>query len=185
MWHSCVWLHTIFEVSHTHTTGMTHFLDLSKSLCYIGYTSAWSDVHSCVLMQEATTCSIFWDGISFQHLATVFISVFTLCYVCGLLFRGPPWRSSCPYWHEWWNGSIIHRNLKFRSRWRSVSSSTFRSFYGYGKNLTVPGGLEADLDTVLVTITFATSSTNRTPVIQLAVCNGHAWDVVTWEWLKK
>ena len=31
----------------------------SESLCYIGYTSTWLDVRSCVLMQEATT---------FQHL---------------------------------------------------------------------------------------------------------------------
>ena len=29
----------------------------------------------------------------FQHLATVLISVFTLCYGPGLLFRGPPYRS--------------------------------------------------------------------------------------------
>jgi len=64
-------------------------LQPSKSLCYIGYTSTWSDVRSCVLMQEATTCSIFYDGISFQHLATVLISVFPLCYGPGLLFRGP------------------------------------------------------------------------------------------------
>jgi hypothetical protein len=58
-----------------------------KSLCYIWYTSTWLDVRSCVLMQEATTFSSFYDGISFQHLATV-ISVFTLCYGPGLLFRG-------------------------------------------------------------------------------------------------
>jgi hypothetical protein len=31
----------------------------------------------------------FDDGISFQHLATVLISVFTLCYVVGLLLGGP------------------------------------------------------------------------------------------------
>jgi hypothetical protein len=37
-------------------------------------------------MQEATTFNIFYDGISFQHLATVLISVFTLCYGPGLLF---------------------------------------------------------------------------------------------------
>jgi len=65
-------------------------LQPSKSLCYIGYTSTWLDVGSCVLMQEATTCNIFYDGISFQHLATVLISVFTLCYGPGLLFRCPP-----------------------------------------------------------------------------------------------
>ena len=40
-------------------------------------------------MQEATTFSIFYDGTSFQHLAAVLISVFTLCYGPGLLFRGP------------------------------------------------------------------------------------------------
>ena len=44
---------------------------------------------SCVLMQEAITFNIFYDGIAFQHLATVLISVFTLCYGTGLLFRGP------------------------------------------------------------------------------------------------
>jgi len=65
-------------------------LQPSKSLCYIGYTSTWLDVRSCVVMQEATTFSIFYDGISFQHLATVLISVFTLCYGPGLLIRDPP-----------------------------------------------------------------------------------------------
>jgi hypothetical protein len=40
-------------------------------------------------MQEATTFSIFYDGLSFQHLATELISVFTLCYGPGLVFRGP------------------------------------------------------------------------------------------------
>jgi len=64
-------------------------LQPSKSLCYIGYTSTWLDVRSCVLMQEATTFKIFYDGISFQHLATVLISVFTLYYGPGLLFCGP------------------------------------------------------------------------------------------------
>ena len=29
-----------------------------------------------------------YDGLSFQHLATVLISVFMLCYGPGLLFRG-------------------------------------------------------------------------------------------------
>jgi hypothetical protein len=48
------------------------------------------DVHSCVLMEEATTFSIFYDGLSFQYLATVLISVFTLCCGPGLVFRGPP-----------------------------------------------------------------------------------------------
>jgi len=74
------------------TTSATQ-LQPSKSLCYTGYTSTLLDVRSCVLMQEATTCSIFYDGISFQHLATVLISLFTLCYGPGLLFRGP----SCIY----------------------------------------------------------------------------------------
>jgi len=36
-----------------------------------------------------TTFNIFYDGLSFQHMATVLISVFTLCYGPGLLFRGP------------------------------------------------------------------------------------------------
>ena len=70
---------------HSHTIQ----LQPSKSLCCIGYTSTGLDVRSCVLMKEATTFSIFYDGISFQHLATVLISVFTLCYGPGLLFRGP------------------------------------------------------------------------------------------------
>ena len=70
------------------TTSATQ-LQPSESLRYIGYTSPWLDVHSCVLMQEATTFNIFYDGTSFQHLATVLISVFTLCYGPGLLFRGP------------------------------------------------------------------------------------------------
>jgi len=52
------------------TTSATQ-LQPSKSLCYIGYTSTWLDVRSCVLMQEATTCNIFYDVISFQLLATV------------------------------------------------------------------------------------------------------------------
>ena len=38
---------------------------------------------------KATTCNNFYDGISFQQLTTVLISVFTLCYGPGLLFRGP------------------------------------------------------------------------------------------------
>jgi len=40
-------------------------------------------------MEESTTFNIFYDGISFQHLATVLIYVFTLFYGPGLLFRGP------------------------------------------------------------------------------------------------
>jgi len=64
-------------------------LQPSKSLCYVRYTSTWLDVRRCVLMQEATTFNIFYDGISFQHLATVLISVFTLCYGTGLLFCDP------------------------------------------------------------------------------------------------
>ena len=59
------------------TTSATQ-LQPSKSLCY-----------SCVLMQEATTCNIFDDGVSFQLLATVLISVFTPCCGPGLLFRSP------------------------------------------------------------------------------------------------
>jgi len=47
-----------------------------------------TDVRSCVLTQEATSSNIFYGGFSFQHLATVLISVFTLCYGPGLLFRG-------------------------------------------------------------------------------------------------
>jgi hypothetical protein len=64
-------------------------LQPSTSLCYIGCTSTWLDVHSCVLMREATIFIVFYDGISFQHLATLLFSVFTLCYGTGLLFRGP------------------------------------------------------------------------------------------------
>ena len=45
-------------------------------------------------MQEATTFSIFYDGISFQNLATVLISVVMLCYGLGILFRGPPYTKS-------------------------------------------------------------------------------------------
>jgi hypothetical protein len=59
-----------------------------ESLWYIGYTSTWLHVYSCVLIQEATTFSIY-DGISFQHLAAVLISVFMQCYGPGLLFRRP------------------------------------------------------------------------------------------------
>ena len=44
---------------------------------------------SCLLMQEATTFTIYYDGITFQHLAIISISVFPLCYGPGLLFRGP------------------------------------------------------------------------------------------------
>jgi len=54
-------------------------------------------------MQEATTFSIFYDGISFQHLATVLISVFTLRYGPGLLFRSPPstkFRKLVTNWRE-------------------------------------------------------------------------------------
>jgi len=75
-------------------------LQPSKSLCYIGYTSPRSDVPSCVLMQETATCNIFYDGTSFQHLATVLISVFTLCYGPGLLFRGPSCVYSIDYWTQ-------------------------------------------------------------------------------------
>jgi len=60
---------------------------------YLGYTSTRLDVRICVLMQEETTCNVFYDGISFQHLATVLISVFSLCYGPGLLFHAP----SCIY----------------------------------------------------------------------------------------
>ena len=70
------------------TTSATQ-LQPSKSLCYIGYISTWLDVRSCVLKQEATTFNFFYDGLSFQHLATVFISLFTPCYGPGLLFRSP------------------------------------------------------------------------------------------------
>ena len=63
-------------------------LQPSKALRYMGYTSTWLDVRSCVMMQEATTFNIYY-GISFQDLAIVIISVFTLCYGLGLLFRGP------------------------------------------------------------------------------------------------
>jgi hypothetical protein len=39
--------------------------------------------------RRQTLPNSFYDGISFQHLATVFISVFTPCYWPALLFRGP------------------------------------------------------------------------------------------------
>jgi hypothetical protein len=61
----------------------------SKPLFYIGYILTWLDVRSCVLLQEATTFINFYDGLSFQDLATVLVSIFTLCYGPGLLFRGP------------------------------------------------------------------------------------------------
>ena len=70
-------------------TTSTTKLQPSKSLCYIGYTATWLDACSCVLMQEPTTFTIFYDGISFQHLAAVLISVFTLWYEPGLLSCGP------------------------------------------------------------------------------------------------
>jgi len=70
------------------TTSVTQ-LQPSQSPCYIRYTSTRLDVRSCVLMQEATIFSIFYDGISFHHFYTVLISVFILCYGSGLLFRGP------------------------------------------------------------------------------------------------
>jgi len=54
----------------------------------VRYTSTWLDVRICVLMQEATTFNNFYDGVSFQYLATVLISLFTLGYEPGLLFRG-------------------------------------------------------------------------------------------------
>jgi len=70
-------------------TTLATLLQPSKSIRYIGYTSTCLDVRSCVLMQEKTICNIFCDGTSFQHLATAFISVCTLSYGTGLLFRGP------------------------------------------------------------------------------------------------
>jgi len=88
--------HTIWY-RNRRTTSATQ-LQPSKSLCYIGYTSAWLDIRSCVLMQEATTFNIFCDGISFQHLATILISVFTLCYGPRLLFHGPSCISSAELW---------------------------------------------------------------------------------------
>jgi hypothetical protein len=58
-----------------------------KSLCYIGYTSTWLEVRRCVLMQEATTFNIFYDGISFQHLACR--SVFHLyLFFTAILIQG-------------------------------------------------------------------------------------------------
>ena len=39
--------------------------------------------------RAVTTFNIYYDGLSFQHLATVLIPVFTLCYAPGLLLRGP------------------------------------------------------------------------------------------------
>jgi hypothetical protein len=48
-------------------------------------------MRSCVLVQEATTFNTFYVGLSFQHLAIVLISIFTLCYGPGLLFRASPY----------------------------------------------------------------------------------------------
>jgi len=42
-----------------------------------------------LVYSRAITFSISYDGLSFQHLATVLISVFALCCGPGLLFRGP------------------------------------------------------------------------------------------------
>jgi hypothetical protein len=70
------------------TTSATQ-VEPSKSLFYIGCILTWLDVRSCVLMQEATTYINFYDGLSFQDLATALVSIFTLCYGPGLLFRGP------------------------------------------------------------------------------------------------
>jgi len=90
-------------------------LQPSKSLCYIGYTSTWLDVCGCILMQKATTFNIFYDVISFQHLATVLISVFTLCYGPGLLFRGPFSIFVMFFFNvlypAWWWLSVYSRNM--------------------------------------------------------------------------
>jgi hypothetical protein len=91
--HSCIWRPGVLMYNTVIQSGprksslpsVLHW----KSLCYIGYTSTWLDVRSCVLMQEATTFNMFYDGISIQHLATVLNSVFTLSYGRGLLFHGP------------------------------------------------------------------------------------------------
>jgi len=67
---------------------------------YIGYTSTWLGTRSCVLMQGANAFSVFYDSISFQHLAAVLISVFTLRYRTGLLFRGPSCiKQTYPFFH--------------------------------------------------------------------------------------
>ena len=76
------------ERNYRNRTPSATQLQPSKSLRYIGYTSTWLDVRSCVLMQEATTFNIY-DSISFQHLATVLIYVFTLCYGLGATFSWP------------------------------------------------------------------------------------------------
>jgi len=52
------------QIQNWRTTSATQ-LQPSKSLRYIRYTATWLDVRSCVLMQKATTCNIFYDGISF------------------------------------------------------------------------------------------------------------------------
>ena len=88
-------------------------LQPSKSLYYIGYTSTWLDVCNCVLMQEATTFNIFYDGISFQNLATVLISVFTLCYGPGLVFRDPS----------------VYQNIKYLSVAMENPSSHWTDFH--------------------------------------------------------
>ena len=54
---------------------------------------AWAFTH-------ATTCDISYDGTSFQYLATVLISVFTLHCGPGLTFWWPI-LYICPWIHKW------------------------------------------------------------------------------------
>ena len=116
------------------TTSATQ-LQPSKPLFYIGYTSTRLDVRSCVLMHETTTFNNFYDGLSFQHLATVLISVFTLCYGPGLLFRGPPdilWEaerissSLCSFLHFPVTSSILCPNSLLSTLFSNILS--LRSF---------------------------------------------------------
>jgi hypothetical protein len=45
-------------------------------------------MRSCVLMQEATTFNIFCDGLSFQHLATVFIIIIIIIIIIIMVMKG-------------------------------------------------------------------------------------------------
>ena len=52
MWHSCVWLHTIFP-SFTHTTGMTHFLNTGSTLTAPHWKCYWDTKSGlCVLRKR-------------------------------------------------------------------------------------------------------------------------------------
>jgi hypothetical protein len=84
-------------------------------------------------MQEATTFNIFYDGISFQHLATLLISVFMLCYGPGLLFHGPP--------------CTLMELKRHRNFWTQVLKGTdFLWDISVGKRIILKRVLEIDCD---------------------------------------